>query len=290
MSDRPFVDTHVHYYDLRDQDLYYAWLQPDFIHPILGDIDAIKALRYDADAYMAETRFSNVTKCVHVQAALGIKDPVKETEWLEGMARRTGYPNGIIAHSDLTSPELEGELERHMAASPRMRGVRDFGEGDYLVDPAWRRGCAVLARQGLLLGLDTVWENMGKAKDLARDVPDLKIIIDHAGFPRSRTDEYFANWSAAMTDFAEAGNVYCKISGLGMCDPKWTAESIRPWVLHCIDAFGVDRCVLGSNWPVDRLYSSYDAVVNAYARVLSAFSAAEQEALFCTNAESLYRI
>jgi predicted TIM-barrel fold metal-dependent hydrolase len=290
MSDLPFVDTHVHYYDLGDEDLYYAWLQPDFIHPIIGDIDGIKTLRYDADAYRAETRFSNVTKCVHVQAALGIKDPVKETVWLESMAQRTGYPHAIIAHSDLTNPGLDDELERHMAASPRMRGVRDFGQGDYLVDPAWRRGCTMLAHRGLLLGLDTVWENMGKAKDLARDVPDLKIVIDHAGFPRSRTEEYFADWARAMSDFAEAENVYCKISGLGMCDPKWTPESIRPWVLHCIDAFGVDRCVLGSNWPVDRLFSSYDPVVSAYAEILGGFSRGEQEALFFSNAGSLYRI
>jgi predicted TIM-barrel fold metal-dependent hydrolase len=290
MSDLPFVDTHVHYYDLKDENLYYAWLQPEFVHPIIGDIDAIKAQRYDADAYIAETRFSNVAKCVHIQAALGIKDPVKETEWLEGMARRTGFPHAIIAHSDLTSPDVEAELDRHAAASSRMRGVRDFGQGDYLVDPAWRRGCAVLARHNMLLGLDTVWESMAKAKDLAAEVPDLKIIVDHAGFPRSRTDEYFANWSAAMSDLGEADNVYCKISGLGMCDPKWTTESIRPWFLHCIDAFGIDRCVLGTNWPVDRLFSSYDVVVDAYAEIIRGFSPGEQEALFFRNAEELYRI
>jgi predicted TIM-barrel fold metal-dependent hydrolase len=290
MSELPFVDTHIHYYDLKDQNLYYSWLQPDFIHPIIGDIDAIKAQRYDADAYIAETRFSNVTKCVHVQAALGIKDPVKETEWLEKMARRTGFPNAIIAHSDLTSPDVERELERHAAASSRMRGVRDFGQGDYLVDSAWRNGCAVLARHDLLLGLDTVWENMGKAKDLAAKVPDLKIVVDHAGFPRSRTDEYFAAWSAATSELAEAENVYCKISGLGMCDPKWTTDSIRPWVLHCIDAFGIERCVLATNWPVDRLFSSYDFVVRAYAEIIRGFTPAEQEALFFRNAENLYRI
>jgi predicted TIM-barrel fold metal-dependent hydrolase len=290
MSDLPFVDTHVHYYDLKDENLYYGWLQPEFIHPIIGDIDAIKAQRYDAAAYIAETRFSNVIKCVHIQAALGIKDPVKETEWLEDMARRTGFPHAIIAHCDLTSPDIEAELGRHVGASSRMRGVRDFGQGDYLVDPAWRRGCAVLARHSMLLGLDTVWENMGKAKDLAAEIPDLKIIVDHAGFPRSRTDEYFTNWSRAMSDLGEADNVYCKISGLGMCDPQWTTESIRPWVLHCIDAFGIDRCVLGTNWPVDRLFSSYDFVVSAYAEIIRGFSRDEQEALFFRNAEEIYRI
>ena len=290
MSEMPFVDTHVHYYDLKDGDLNYSWLQPDFVHPIIGDIDAIKAQRYDAGTYIAETRFSNVIKCVHVQAAIGTKDPVKETEWLEDMAERTGFPNAIVAHSDLADPDVGAELERHMAASPRVRGVRDFGQGEYLVDAAWRRGCAALASQGLLLGLDTVWEQMANAKDLAAHVPDLKILIDHAGFPRSRTEEYFTHWSAAMSDLAQAENVYCKISGLGMCDPQWTTDSIRPWVLHCIDAFGVERCVMGSNWPVDRLFSSYDPVINAYAEIIKGLSTAEQEALFFTNAETLFGI
>jgi predicted TIM-barrel fold metal-dependent hydrolase len=290
VSDLPFVDTHVHYYNLMDKDLLYSWLQPDVLHPVLGNIDAIKAQRYEADNYIAETRFSNVIKCVHVQAALGIKDPVKETEWLEAMAKQTGFPHGIVAHSDLKEPNAGDELERHIAASARVRGVRDFGQGDYLVDTAWRRGCAALASHGLLLGLDCVWENMAKAKDLAAHVPDLKIVVDHAGFPRSRTDEYFKQWSSAMSDLAEAENVYCKISGLGMCDPKWTIDSIRPWVLHCIDAFRVERCVLGTNWPVDRLFSSYDPVVNAYAEIIKGFSPSDQEALFFRNAEKLYRI
>ncbi|HXW80514.1 MAG TPA: amidohydrolase family protein [Acidimicrobiales bacterium] len=290
MSEMPFVDTHVHYYDLKDPDLCYSWLQPDFVHPIIGDIDGIKAQRYDANTYIAEARFSNVTKCVHVQAALGIKDPVKETEWLEAMAKRTGFPHAMVAHSDLARPDIGDELGRHMAASSRLRGIRDFGQGDYLVDPAWRRGCAALATHGLLLGLDTIWENMGKAKDLAAEVPDLIILVDHAGFPRSRTEEYFTHWSAAMSDLAEADNVYCKISGLGMCDQRWTIESIRPWVLYCLEAFGVERCVMGTNWPVDRLFSSYDPVVNAYTEIIKDFSKAEQEALFFRNAETLFRI
>jgi predicted TIM-barrel fold metal-dependent hydrolase len=75
-----------------------------------------------------------------------------------------------------------------------------------------------------------------------------------------------------------------------MCDPRWTADSIRPWVMGCIEAFGVQRCVFGTNWPVDRLFSSYDPIVDAYATIISGFSQDEQEALFSRNAERLYRI
>jgi predicted TIM-barrel fold metal-dependent hydrolase len=81
-----------------------------------------------------------------------------------------------------------------------------------------------------------------------------------------------------------------KISGLGMCDPRWTVDSIRPYVLGSIEAFGSDRVVFGSNWPVDRMFSSYPDVINAYAEIISGFPHAEQVAMFSGNAEKLFRI
>ena len=81
-----------------------------------------------------------------------------------------------------------------------------------------------------------------------------------------------------------------KISGLGMCDNAWTVETLRPWVLACIEAFGPERSFFGTNWPVDRLYSSYADVVHAYAEVVADFPRAEQEAMFSGNAERIFRI
>ena len=93
-----------------------------------------------------------------------------------------------------------------------------------------------------------------------------------------------------MRTLAGGSNVVCKISGLGMCDNAWTLDSIRPWVLSCIEAFGVERSFFGSNWPVDRLYSSYGDVVDAYATIIEDFTAQEQAALFHANAERIFRI
>src|ERR1019366_4528606 len=168
MARLPFVDTHVHFYDLRRKDLVYSWLQPDFFHPQLGDINAVKTLVYSADAFLAESRFANVSKVVHVQAALGAPDPVAETIWLEEMAERTGCPDAIVAHAPLAQADVQQTLERHLAASARVRGIRDFGEGDYLTDSDWHRGYALLERYGLLCDLDCVWENMGQARDVAK--------------------------------------------------------------------------------------------------------------------------
>jgi len=262
VAELQFIDTHIHFSDLRNEDLKYVWLEPEFQHPVLGDIGAIQAQRYWADDFVAETRFANVSKSVHVQAALGITDPVEETKWLQSFADRLGHPHGIVAEVHLAQDDVAEVIERHMAYA-NMRGVRDFGAGDYPSDPTWRAGFAHL---------------------------EIVISLDHAGFPRQRDDEYFAMWKRELENLAQAPNVVIKISGLGMCDPQWTADSFRPWVLTCIETFGVERSFFGSNWPVDRLYSSYGDVVDAFAEIISGFSHDEQVALFSGNAERIFRI
>jgi predicted TIM-barrel fold metal-dependent hydrolase len=290
VAELPFVDTHVHFWDLNHPDLYYSWLQPDAIHPVLRNIDEIKFPLYGPEQFLAEVANANVEKVVHVQAALGISDPVNETIWLQEGADRTGIPHGIVAYVDLKRPDAEREIVRHQEASPLVRGIRDFSEGDYLVDSAFQRGFGLLARHGLVCDLDCVWENMWKARDLAKMYADTVIVLDHAGFPRERTPEYFANWRRGMSALAEAENVHCKISGLGMCDNSWTVDSIRPWFEHCLEAFGVERCVLGTNWPVDKMFSPYDTVVDAYAQIVAPLSRDEQIALFSANAERVFRL
>ena len=93
-----------------------------------------------------------------------------------------------------------------------------------------------------------------------------------------------------MKDFATRENVACKVSGLGMADHKWTEDSIRPWVEVCLECFGTDRCMFGSNWPVDSLYSDYAKLLDAYTHILSGFSDEEQKKFFYQNAVDWYSI
>jgi predicted TIM-barrel fold metal-dependent hydrolase len=289
VAELPFVDTHVHLYDLQDPNLHYAWLQPGWRHPILGDIGAIQAQRYWADDFVAETRFANVPKSIHVQAALGIKDPVEETKWLQAFADRLGHPHGIVAEVHLAQPDAAEVLERHMQYA-NMRGVRDFGQGDYPLDPAWRAGFAHLEKHDLVACLDSSPETYHQIRSLAQAFPNITISLDHAGFPRSRDEEYFAHWRKEIQNLAEAPNVIIKVSGLGMCDNRWTVDSWRPWVMTCIESFGPERTIFGTNWPVDRMYSSYPDVVDAYAELIKGFSRDEQVAMFSANAERIFRI
>ena len=113
MAAIPFVDTHFHLHDLKNPKLKYAWLDWDAVHPYLGNIDAIKPIHYWIDDYIAEIRFANVPKAVHVQAALGIPDPVEETRWLQAFADKTGYPQAIVAEC-----HLAGRRRRRSARPP----------------------------------------------------------------------------------------------------------------------------------------------------------------------------
>ena len=290
MDKLAFVDTHVHFWDLQHPDLHYSWLQPEFFHPQLKErLDRLKGKNYVAEDFIAETRAANVTKAVHVQAALGIEDPVKESEWLQQAAERTGFPHAIVAHSNLKNPDVEEELARHVE-SPNVKGIRDFSEGDYLNDPSFHRGYALLEKYRLAASLDVKWEDMPKMRDLARKFPGITAVLDHCGFPQERTDDYFRSWQRGISALAEADNVICKLSGLGMCDWNWTVDSIRPWLLHCIDAFGPERCIFATNWPVDKLFSTYDALIDAYTEVVDGFSGDEKAAMFSGNAEALYGI
>src|ERR1700746_1698569 len=101
MSELPFIDTHVHFWDLKHPTLRWVWLEPDFVHPLMGDIDGLKRLRFAGADFLAQTRYTEVAKVIHVQAALGSPDPVDETVWLAGAGASTGGPAGHVGEGRL---------------------------------------------------------------------------------------------------------------------------------------------------------------------------------------------
>ena len=294
MSTLDFADAHIHFWDRPHPTLEWVWLADDFIHPQLGDTILLKEMRrYVVGEYLEDIEGSNVTKAVHVQAAIGSADPVEETMWLQAMADKTGWPQGIVGDARLQSADVEKTIERHMEYA-NFRGLRDFAQGDYLVDPDFHRGYALLEKYNLAYDLDVLWGDMHKAADLARKFPNITLVVDHAGFPQERTNEYLEQWKSGMASFKDVDNAVIKISGLGMGDQmagsNWTIDSLRPYVLGCIEAFGVERSFFGTNWPVDKMYSTYGELVTAYRELISEFSDDEQQALLSKNAEKYYRV
>lgn len=296
MERYPIIDTHVHFWNMRNPDpgMAWVWLADEFDHPIIGDIDGMKHLTYDVRHVWAEARFAGVSGFVHVQAAIGSSDVVQETRWLTRMRKTSPIPFTIVADADLGSPEAMAQLDAH-GESAYFVGVRDFKAEPMLasgeINPVYEASLVEMARRGLVFDLDCEWMNMGAARRLAERHPDLVIVLEHIGFPRRRDDEYFRSWETAIRDLASAPNVTCKISGLGMTDPQFTPESLQRWIDTPLEAFGADRCVLGSNWPVDRLYSSYDVIMDIYReRVSALFDEADQHKVLSDTAARIYRL
>ena len=288
----PIIDTHIHLWETKHPELKWVWLDKDALHPILGNIDAIKSVSFTLNDLWSEARFSGISGFVHIQAAIGSPDPVTETVWLTEMAKTGPVPMRIVGDSDLSSGSAISQLERHQQ-SPLFVGVRDFNAEVMFaakeIRPNYEASLAYMAKEGLVFDLDCEWQNMDEALKLAQRHPDLPIVLEHIGFPRKRDDEYFTNWKAAINRLATAPNVTMKISGVGMTDPHFTMESLRKWAESSLEAFGPDRTVLGSNWPVDRLFVSYATMMDFTREYISSLTPSEQEKVCSTNAAKLYK-
>ena len=285
-----FVDAHVHFYDMDHPRLRYDHWQPDRDHPFLGSQTRKLGKRnYLAEDFIAEASPHGMVKAIHVQAAIGSEDPVVETEWLQEAYHRTAIPQAIVGYVDLRDKHAESQIERHMQY-PNFRGIRDFSYGDYLVNDDFRQGFQLLAKYGLISSVSVQWQDMAKLANLARTYPDTTIVLDPAGFPQERSVRYFDQWRSAIKVIANTDNIICKISGLGMGDNNWTVDSIRPFVEVCIEQFGCKKSLFATNWPIDSLWSSYSAVLEAYRTITAGFAKEEKKALFAGNAERIYKI
>ncbi len=289
----PFVETHHHLWEL--DRFHYDWLtDPGWPghNALLGDYKMIRSTIGAPWRFFKEFYGANVIKSVHVEAAYAGPDPVEETTWLEQVAHEHGMPNAIVAFCDIEQDNGEAELDRHLEASDRVRGIRIRAHPDDPETAAFKRGYKALSDRNLSYELNASPGKLLSGRDVAAANPDVQVILGHAGFPVQRDDEYFALWKSEISEFAEVEHVAAKVSGFGMADNRWTIDSIRPWVLHMIDAFGPDRIMFGTNWPVDILYATYLEQTDAYRRIIAGagFSRADQENMLYRNAERYYRI
>lgn len=295
MKDIPFVDAHVHLWDL--DHLRYPWLTPPFgSEGPAGSVEPIAQTYLPAD-YRAEASSWTVAGFVHVDAGANPADALAETAWLEGLP---GGPDGIVAFAALDDPEVGSLLAAH-AAHGRVRGIRHivnwhrdaartYTPRDVTQDESWARGFALLAEHGLSFDLQCYPGQMpGLAKLLARH-PQVPVIVNHLGMPVLTDPDGLAEWRAGLAALAALPQVAIKISGLGFVQKPWSADDSRPLVLEAIDLFGTDRCLVASDFPTDRLFGSFDHTLGAYAEIIAPFSDGERRAMWGGNANRIYRL
>ncbi len=291
------VDAHHHLWDL--EACRYPWLMARGVKRFFGDPTPIQKnylvgdLRQDAAGY-------ELLGSVHVQVGVAVGEELVETAWLETTAERDGLPSAIVAFSDLADASAAEALAGQQAYS-RVRGIRQIvgrseaedaatGSGALLHSPAWYEGLALLREQGLSFDLQLIPPQLPAAADLFSRLPGLSVALCHCGSPWDQTPAGIKTWRQGLRLFAQLPDVSCKLSGFGMFDNNWTSDSIRPLVESCIEIFGVERCMFGSNFPVDKLHGSYSRLWCAYDEITRGLKEAERRALFIDNATRFYRL
>lgn len=278
------VDAHVHLWDPARADWYPYLAGRQELD--MGDISGM-VRRYDQPTYFSETKNWNVVKFVHVAAATAAHS-AEETAELEEMAQQTGHPDAIIGGivPDAPIADTEQLLDAQMA-SPRFRGIRPMGGPMGVPRP---EVLGALAERDLVFELMAHPDMLEESAAALADHGGLTVVVEHAGWPRSGEPEEFSLWKRGISALAALGDhVHCKVSGLAMPLHSMAADALRPWVEHCLDAFGVDRCMFASNFPVDAMHGTFDELYSGFSEVTAGLGAEDRDKLFATNAERLYR-
>lgn len=293
---RRIVDAHHHLWDLGLN--CYPWLQGPRQDP--ADVTGIGSLQdnYLVEDLRADTVGLPLRASVHVEAAHESSDPVRETRWLQCQSDTEGLPTAIVAAAVLEEPGVEEILDAHLEY-PAVRGVRQMldrnrftgasEESALMEDPTWLRGLDLLVERGLSFDLQVLPSQLPTAARLAADYPSLVFVLNHGGYHVPASAENARQWRDGIAQVAGVPNVVVKASGYDVVDPTWGA-GYRDYVTTLLDAFGVDRVMFASNFPVDRRTTTYTALVEATLAATSELTTEEVDCFFFSNAVRIYRL
>lgn len=313
--DLPIIDTHHHLWDRPNN----RYLLEEFAadlgsgHKLVATVFAECHAMY-RDAGPAEMRPVGETEFVAGIAAASEN------------ACPTRVAAGIVGYADLGLGErVAPVLEAHIAAGGgRFRGIRyatgwdaseiignsrDIARPSLLREPRVRQGLERLHALGLSFDAWVFHPQLSDVIDVAASFPDLNLIMGHAGGPlgygpyAGKRDEVFSSWKASMTELARHPNVSVKLGGMMMRLASFDylaidrppssaelAEYWRPYIETCIGLFGAERCMFESNFPVEKMGTSYRALWNAFKRITAGASSAEKHLLYCGTAWRVYRL
>jgi L-fuconolactonase len=275
------VDAHHHVWDLgvRDQ----PWITGTAMSPIRRDF-GLADLSPHVEA-------AGVTATVLVQT---VTVP-GETPELLALAESSPLVGAVVGWTDLTAGSVADDLAllRDGPGGPWLRGIRHQVQGE--PDPEWlgradvRRGLAAVGEAGLVYELLTLPHQLPSAVRTVAALPEVSFVLDHCSKPPIASGE-LEPWAGLIRSLAARDNVTCKLSGLVTeADWRsWTAEHLRPYVEVALDAFGPDRLMFGSDWPVCLLAADYAEVVATAERLTSTLTDAERAAIFDRTARRVY--
>ncbi|MBC6988728.1 amidohydrolase family protein [Hymenobacter sp. BT491] len=273
------IDAHQHFWQFdaaRD-----TWITADMA-PIRRDF-----LPTELQPILQQHGFDG---CVAVQAS----QSERETAWLLELADAHDFIKGVVGWVDLQADTIETQLAHYKQFTP-LKGFRHVlqSEADraLMLRPEFRRGIAALARHGFTYDLLILPDQLGYAAELAQVFPAQPFVLDHLAKPHIKAGE-IEPWRRDLKALAAHENVQCKISGLVTESDwhRWQPADFRPYLDAAFEAFGAQRLLFGSDWPVCNVAGGYDRVQALAADYLAAFSVEEQAQFWGGNAAAFYRL
>jgi predicted TIM-barrel fold metal-dependent hydrolase len=290
------VDAHHHIW--RQADL--PWLMGPMQPRIFGPYEAVRR-DYTIDEYLADLAGSGVTRSVYVQTNWAKERFEDEAAWVQRTADERGWPHAIVAYADVSVDDVRPQLDR-LKRYNLLRGVRmqlhwhdnplyRFADRpDLCDDPVIQRNVAHLADYDLTFDLQVFAPQMASAARLAEVCPRVTFILQHAGMLEDLSPEGRAAWRDGMEKLAACPNVVSKLSGLGTFIHRNDPAHIADVVAETVALFGGERCMFGSNFPIEKLWTSYRTLVDAFRAAAAPLGAQERDALFCATAIRVYRL
>lgn len=290
------VDAHHHVW--RQADL--PWLNGPMQPRIFGPYAPIMR-DYPLGEYADDVAGTGVTASVYVQANWAPERFEDEVAWVQGEADAHGLIRAVVGYADFTVDDVRPQLER-LAAYPLVRGVRQqlhwhenpayrFASGPGLArDATLQRNVARLAEHGFSFDLQVFAPQMAGAAELARACPDVTFVLQHAGMLEDTSEAGRAAWREALVALAAEPNVVTKLSAFGTFVHANDPAHVARLVADTVDVFGAERCLFGSNFPIEKLWTDYRSLLDAFLDATAAFDAAARRAIFHDTATRVYRL
>ncbi len=290
------VDGHHHIW--RQADL--PWLVGPMQPRIFGPYEAIRR-DYPIREYLDDIAGAGVVQSVYVQTNWAKADFEKEAAWVQATHDETGWPHALVAYADFAQDDVRPQLDR-LSRHRLMRGARMqlhwhenetyrfASRADLCDDPVIQRNVGRLADYGWSFDLQVFAPQMEGAARLAAACPRVTFVLQHAGMLEDLSAEGRAQWREGMARLAAEPNVVAKLSALGTFLHRNDEGHIRDVLTETVGLFGAGRCLFGSNFPIEKLWTDYRSLVDAHRRAASGLTTAEREAIFAGTARRVYRL
>lgn len=273
------IDSHQHFWIYEAEK--HAWIDDDMKVIRKNFLPEDLKLVYQANG---------VDGCVAVQA----DQTLAETDFLLDLAEKNDFIKGIVGWVDLRAANIDDVLEQY-SKFPKLKGFRHVVQGEadhnFMLRPDFLNGITSLEKYNFTYDILIFPHQLGAALELVRRFPNQKFVIDHIAKPYIK-DGFYDGWATLMKAIGEYQNVYCKLSGMTTEADynNWTPEQIEPYMQLVLDAFGANRILFGSDWPVCLVAGNYTKTKELVTNFIAKLSSEEQAAIMGGNAMQFYNL